>query len=161
MTPTANHRIIGARPRPRINRAGTRALRRPAIAAIGLAFAGLALPGCGSTGPEITAGPYEGPPIEVISRDGVYHLEVQSPSPGWDVTFDRSVQKADERRLFLSLRRPNPAFVYAQVIVEQLVRTDVSVPEDVSAYARVLDYEQDEEGVPYQPVPQDTAGDGN
>ncbi len=160
MTPTARHRIIGAPPRPRITRA-RRPFRPPlAIATIGLAFVTLALPGCGSSGPAIATGAYEGPPIEVVTRDGVYHLKVESPSPGWDVTFDRSVQKADERRLFVSLRRPNPAFVYAPVIVEQLVRTDVLAPEDVSAYARVLEYEQAKEGVPYRPV-EGGAGDGN
>lgn len=160
MTPIARHRIIGAPPRPRTNRTWRRRSPPLTIATIGLAFAALALPGCGSSGPEIATGMYAGPPIEVVARDGVYHLKVESPSPGWDVTFDRSVQRADERRLFVSLRRPNPAFVYAQVIVEQLVRTDVAAPEDVSAYARVLAYEQDQEGVPYKPV-QGNTGDGN
>jgi hypothetical protein len=112
------------------------------------------LGGCGAGGPKVAGGPFAGPTSELVTRDGWYTLRVESPTPGWTITYDRSQAGADERRLFFTLRRPNPEFLYAAVIVEQLVRTDVPAGQTVAVYARILDFTQDADGVAYRRVPE-------
>ena len=130
--------------------------------AAGLALAAMViLGGCGSGGPKVAGDAFTGPASELVTRDGWYTLRVESPTPGWTITYDRSQAGADERRLFFTLRRPNPEFLYAAVIVEQLVRTDVTAGQTVAVYARVLDYTQDAGGMAYRRVPEPEPDDAD
>lgn len=88
---------------------------------------------------------YDGPVIDAIADDGVYTVRVQSPTPGWEVEIEGTERLADERRVFVSLTRPNPQFVYPAVIVEQLVRTRVPTTEPIGLYARVLEFRGEDE----------------
>jgi len=83
---------------------------------------------------------YSGPRIDLVVSDDVKTIRVESPSPGWDVTLDGTERRADSRRLFVTLRRPNPQFVYPTVVVDQLVRTDSPPSEPATLFARVLEY---------------------
>ncbi|MEM7623794.1 MAG: hypothetical protein AAF235_11410, partial [Planctomycetota bacterium] len=70
-------------------------------------------------------------------------VRVQSPTPGWDIGLDGTARRADERRVFLTLLRPDPQYLYPAVIVEQLVRTSVGSDESIAVYARILEFGED------------------
>jgi hypothetical protein len=119
---------------------------------LGLLAAAPALPGCGS-GPEIGGSVYRGPSLSVDSSGDRHVVVAQAPSPGWDASIDHRRRAVDETRVFVTLRRPNPAAVYPQVIVEQRLKTGVRTSEPIGVYARELDFGT-EDGKPYQPVEQ-------
>ena len=61
-----------------------------------------------------------------------------APTPGWGVGVDRVVEAFKQRDIFVTIQPPDPTYLYAQVIVEQRVMTNV--PGDIAArlFARVL-----------------------
>ena len=132
----------------RLSRIGSSVVRGlkasvPAIACL----IGAGCVGTGSQGRtfDVDAGAFVGPAMHVLAEGGVHTVRVQSPTPGWDVSLDGTERTADERRLFLTLRKPDPQYLYAAVIVEQLVRTEVGTDETVAIYARVLEFAGDDD----------------
>ena len=120
-----------------------RGARRIAGGVLGLAL--LVGGGCQSTAP------YAGPPIAAIVLDDVYAVRVNAPTPGWEVSLDRTERTADARRLYLTLTEPNPEFLYATVIVEQVIATEVGSSENVELFGRVRAY-GDTDDLPYGAV---------
>ena len=105
---------------------------------------GLALSGCAS-GPRInTERPYAGPAISVDSSRRVHHLVMEAPTPGWQLTIDRTVEHEGIQRVFATARRPNPINIYAQVIVTQQVATVIPSTQPLEAFVRVLDFDAED-----------------
>jgi len=118
----------------------------PALrAASFIAFATLTglLIGCRShpAVPDTTEAPFAGPAITIDSSADTHILAVDSPSPGWAFTLDRVLEAHGHRRAFVSLRRPNPGYLMAQVIVTQRLSTGVRTDKQVRVLARFLDYD--------------------
>jgi hypothetical protein len=120
-----------------------------AIAAL-TAPAALVAPGCsllpwGNNDVSITAPNPEVPPIRLDQTGGAggRHLVVmQVPTGGWTVTIDRAEVTPDGRRIFVTARRPDPAFMHTQAFVELRALSEVPVDTRVEVVARVLDRHQ-------------------
>ncbi|MAY73212.1 MAG: hypothetical protein CMJ31_00530 [Phycisphaerae bacterium] len=116
-------------------------MRFTALGGLGLGLA-LSLAGCDSPIETTAATPYGGPPLDLTSSGPWHVIEAQAPSPGWKIDFEHSRPGPDAQEVFITVRRPDPQFVYPQVIVDQLVSTDVRTSEPIEIYARVVPHDQ-------------------
>jgi hypothetical protein len=83
---------------------------------------------------------YVGPSVTIDSAGEQHVVVIESPSPGWEVRLDR-VSEAERRKdVFVTLRRPDPRFVYAMVVGRQHLATTVDVRQAVQVCVRVLDF---------------------
>ena len=79
------------------------------------------------------------PPIKVVSLNGKTMLIMQAPHSGWAIGFDRDELVAHGVRLMITVRRPDPSFMYPQAIVEKNLLTQIDADESLEIYARILD----------------------
>ena len=132
------------------------ASRRPLHARIALvALLGVSLQiGCWarqSVNPEVR-GRYHGPPLVLTPGTAGHDVVFTAPTPGWSISLDRSVERFERREIFVTLRRPNPAYSYAQVTVEQRLATGAPTSTTVALFARVIAFEAHAKHVPYEEV---------
>lgn len=120
---------------------------------LGVIAAGVLLGGCWSSPTVLDDAAFVGPPVARSVAEGRHLLIVQSPTPGWGATIDRTEPRLDEDLVFLTLQRPDPGALYAQAVVEQRVLTDVISTRPVRVYARVIDFAQRKSLPPYRPLP--------
>lgn len=116
------------------------------VAGVLLAGASVCAAGCfGSGGPTIKpeGTPYRGPAVSLIEAGGQHQVVVSAPSAGWTVTMDRRAQTRDATRVFVTIRRPDPAMLYAQQMVEQRLATGVASDEPIELLVRVVDFDAD------------------
>jgi len=99
--------------------------------------------------PDVTSGPYTGPGMALDSSAAEYAVVVQAPTPGWVVGLDRVAEQYRHHAVFITLRRPNPGYLYPQVIVEQRIATTVPTTGAVKVYARILDPDTRDSKAPY------------
>jgi hypothetical protein len=99
--------------------------------------------------PDVSKDTYLGPPVWLDGSGSTYIVATQSPSPGWVATLDRVADQYRHKVVFVSLRRPNPAYYYPQVQVEQRIGTSVLTPEAVKVYVRVLAFDEHAGGQAY------------
>ncbi|MCL4221478.1 MAG: hypothetical protein KJZ65_08905 [Phycisphaerales bacterium] len=114
---------------------------------------GLALGGCWSSPTVLDDAAFTGPPVTQSVAEGRHLLIVQSPTPGWKVTIDRTDPRLDEDLVFMTLERPDPGALYAQVVTEQRVLTNVVQTRPIRVYARVVEFAQRKNFPPYRPLP--------
>jgi hypothetical protein len=81
--------------------------------------------------PQTTSGAYVGPPLSLVQEEGATLILFAAPSPGWAVALDQVVEAFKRRDAFVTIRLPDPAYAYAQVVVEQRVVT--TIPQDLTA----------------------------
>lgn len=96
--------------------------------------------GCGG-GPReftISSETYRGPELAIQSKPQQHVVIMQAPTPGWIFTFDASRPQFGFTDVFLTITRPNPAFVYSQAVVTQEVGTEIDVNQPIVVYARIL-----------------------
>ncbi len=125
-------------------------------ARIGLAVAacalGVALAGCGGRAirTDVTM---SRPPMRLAEAEGRVLVVMEAPHAGWRVEFVRS-EKAPRgvKHILLNVRRPDPAFFYPQVVVQERVITDVDAGTEVEVFARIIDHDAADPGVPYDRV---------
>ncbi|MEZ6241938.1 MAG: hypothetical protein R3B57_02750 [Phycisphaerales bacterium] len=93
------------------------------------------------------------PRMWLDEAEGKALVVMEAPSPGWRLEFDHS-EKAPRgtRRVLLSARRPDPAFFYPQMVVEQHVITDVDAGMKIEVFARVIDHDAKHPDTPYDRV---------
>jgi hypothetical protein len=99
--------------------------------------------------PETSSDRYLGPPMALDTSAAQHMVVLQAPTPGWVATLDRVAEQYRHQAVFVTLRRPNPGFLYPQVIVEQRVATTVPSASPVKVYARVLAPEKKDSSAPY------------
>src|SRR5262245_56465769 len=99
--------------------------------------------------PDVSKDTYLGPPVALDGSGQSYVVVGKSPSPGWVATLDRVADQYRHKAVFVSLRRPNPAYYYPQVQVEQRIGTSVLTPETVKVYVRILAFDESAGGQPY------------
>tara|TARA_R110002073_G_scaffold299270_2_gene466257 strand:+ start:65932 stop:66384 length:453 start_codon:yes stop_codon:yes gene_type:complete len=92
------------------------------------------------------------PPIRAQILNNQHMLMMQAPNPGWAFTIDKDEQLKDQVRLYITIRRPDPAFAYPQVIVEKSLLTDIHDRHTMEVYARVLDANEKSDNRGYQPL---------
>ena len=82
-----------------------------------------------------------------------FHLLVmQAPSPGWSVRLDSTERTPDGKRVYLTIREPDPAYVYTQQIVLMRVLTNVRLDTDIQVVGRMLEYDEKSKRKGYAPV---------
>lgn len=117
----------------------TRAPMMAVAAAIGVVL----LPACSEPG--LTAEPYRGPQLSLRSFNDKHAAVMTAPSKGWRVQLDRTLPTIDGEDIYLTITRPDPQFVYPQVIVEQQVLTDLDATIPARIAARVKGVRDDSE----------------
>ncbi|MFN9992794.1 MAG: hypothetical protein ACK54H_05555 [Phycisphaerales bacterium] len=102
----------------------------------------LAQSGCWSDSslPELSPEPYSGPALSLEAVGGNYLVVLNAPTPGYSMLIDRSEQERAYREIFVTVRKPNPQFAYAQMMVTQRAATGVDTKQGVKVYARFLDH---------------------
>jgi hypothetical protein len=86
---------------------------------------------------------YRGPYIDAEPVGGAYQLTCYAPSAGWGFEVDREVFiPATLREVYVTVRRPDPNQMHAQMIVEHVARTDLNTLGPLFVYARVVDAAQ-------------------
>lgn len=91
--------------------------------------------------PETDPRPFTGPDISIDSSGLEHVLVALLPNPGYRFTLDWTGESFNRRDLFVTFRRPNPAVMYPQVIVEQRLATGVKSQVPIAAYARLIDFD--------------------
>lgn len=110
------------------------------------------LAGCWSRATVLEDAAFAGPPTSQSVAEGRHLLIVESPSPGWNITIDRTEPRLNEDHVFMTMQRPDPGALYAQVIVEQRLLTNVPETRPIRVYARVVDFAQRKNLPPYRPL---------
>lgn len=81
-------------------------------------------------------------------RNGLLSLVFQCPTPGWQARFDQALADVGTTRVFVTMTRPSPLFVYAQVVTRQEVGTPVPAGSPVEVFVRLADSDQKESDLP-------------
>ena len=102
----------------------------------------------GSTRGEI-ASSYEGPAVRVEDVAGAQQVVVESPSPGWAVSLDDVRDGSVRSEVRITMTRPNPQFLYPQMIVTQRIATGLAAGSPVLVGVRIVGFGQATDGVPY------------
>jgi hypothetical protein len=122
------------------------------IAGGGLLLLSAALPGCGSEKAQLvtSAEPYQGPPLSMDSS-GPQHIAIlAAPTSGWAAQLDQTRRQLGSMDVFITARKPNPAFAQTQTVVQHRIATSVPATEDATVYLRVLEFNQDPAKEPYR-----------
>ncbi len=116
-----------------------------------LAFAACLLGGCASPvrPPERTSDAYQGPTISVDSAGTEHIIVVQAPTGGWDIRLDRLLDGPGYTEAFVTLRKPNPLFVNAQVVVTHRLASKIGTTVPCRILARVKDYDDEDPDTAY------------
>lgn len=89
------------------------------------------------------------PPIKVETLDDHYMLIMQAPNSGWSIAIDKDERIAFGMRLFVTVRRPDPAFMYPQAIVDKRMLSTVRTDSSLEVYVRLLDADEKTKGRGY------------
>lgn len=95
------------------------------------------LGGCGGRGPVPGAEPYAGPALSIDTTRATYTIVLEAPTPGWTMETVATRQLFERREVYVLLRRPNPVYLYPQVVVTQHLGTDVRTDMPMDLYAAV------------------------
>ena len=98
--------------------------------------------GGGKALPVVSVDPYVGPPVSLDGSGETYTVIARTPTPGWVATLDRVVEQYRRKDIYVTLRRPNPAYYYAQNQVDQQLGTSVLSADAVTLYVRILDHDE-------------------
>ncbi len=108
--------------------------------------------GCASAPPPpvVDLLPYRGPPVVMGFKGNIHLAIISAPTPGWVPGLDRVMDGPGARDVFISMREPNPAFLRAQVTVDQNIATSVPLAESVRVHVRTLRWDEEvDEDTPY------------
>ena len=79
------------------------------------------------------------PPVMIDAASGRHLVVMRVPTGGWTLTIDKSEIMPDGQRVFVTARRPDPAFMHTQAFVNLRALTQVPVETNIEVVARVLD----------------------
>ncbi len=92
-------------------------------------------------------------PLIMLEENDTHHLVVmQAPSPGWSIRLDATERTPSGKRVFVTLRRPDPAYEYPQQIVQMNVLTSVRLESDIDVVGRLLEHDERTKDKGYAPV---------
>tara|TARA_R110002072_G_scaffold100403_2_gene221049 strand:+ start:756 stop:1208 length:453 start_codon:yes stop_codon:yes gene_type:complete len=93
------------------------------------------------------------PPM-MVEEGEIRHLVVmQAPSPGWSIRLDATERTPIGKRVFVTIRKPDPAYQYTQQIVLMRVLTSVRLDSEIEVVGRLLEHDEKTKGRGYAPVP--------
>jgi hypothetical protein len=73
-----------------------------------------------------------------------------APTGGWAAQLDHTRRQLGGMDVFITARRPNPAFLHTQALVEHRIATSVPTTDNASLYLRIVEFNQEPESVPYR-----------
>ena len=100
----------------------------------------------------VSTDPYQGPPLSVQTRSGQHVVVLTAPTSGWQFTLDATRQIYQRTNVFVTLVRPNPAWIFTEAQVEQEAATAVDPAQSIQVYARVLPYGTEPGTQSYKPA---------
>jgi len=89
------------------------------------------------------------PPIMLDTLNEHYLLIMRAPSSGWSIEIDKDERIATGMRVFVTVRRPDPTFLYPQAIVNKRLLTEIRTDSSLEIYARLLDAHEETKGRGY------------
>jgi hypothetical protein len=119
-----------------------------------LLVAAITLPGCSIFGPsersfERSTERYSGPSVSITAIDSEHHVVVTAQSPGFAIHREGSQDTIEGVDVFITIRRPDPAFQYPQVMVDQTLATGVATTEPMRVFVRTLRHDDTDSERPY------------
>lgn len=119
-----------------------------------LAAASVQMIGCSSTSgpPPASDVPFAGPPISLETSNGRHVVVVQAPAAGWMLEQDSTQEQQSRWDVYITLRQPDPRFLYTQQVVTLRATTDVRQAEAIRVLARVVPFEDHENTLPHHPA---------
>lgn len=128
-------------PRPRRRPRGSARFLAPAAALFATTLLCVALPaGCRSRTPTLRLSEhtlYSGPEIRLDSTGPVHALVLDAPSPGYAFELSGGRDRLGGRDVAVTVREPNPEFLYPAVMVQLRVTTGVETNQGIRVFARV------------------------
>ena len=82
------------------------------------------------------------PAMSVRELDGRKLLVMQAPSPGWSIRIDATDRTPEGKRVFVTIRKPDPAFQYTQQIVLMRALTSVRANTEIEIAGRLLEHNE-------------------
>jgi len=125
----------------------------PALAAL-LLVTSVQIIGCGSTQgpPPPSDAAFQGPPVSIEQVNAKHIVVVQAPSAGWTVERDATQEQQKRWDVYITLREPDPRFMYTQAVVSLRVATDVRAAEAIRVLARVVPFGDTSNESPHHPA---------
>lgn len=96
--------------------------------------------------PEIRPEPFTSPQVGVDSSGGEQVVLIRAPEPGWMPKLDVVLDGYHCREAYITLRRPNPAMLRAQMMVDQRIATGVGAGTAIKVYVRAVSFDGKAEG---------------
>jgi hypothetical protein len=94
----------------------------------------------------------QAPPVALRANQTHHMLVFQAPNPGWTIRLDETDRTPEGKRVFVTIRRPDPLLQYTQQIVTKRLLTQVELETPIEIYARVLDANERAKKQPYAPL---------
>lgn len=98
--------------------------------------------GCGGSGPRIIRESFQGPNLTIESAGSTHKVILAAPSSGWNLTLNAVRPGFERADVFITITRPDPAYMHAQSIVMQHLDTGVANSTEIHLFARELEYGQ-------------------
>lgn len=92
------------------------------------------------------------PPVWLETLGDNHMLVMQAPNPGWSYRLDRDDRGRDGWTVWITIRRPDPAFMYPQRIVEKRLLTQVESDQPLRVRARLLEHNENGTSDQYAPL---------
>ncbi len=132
---------------------GVPALTIPGLAAL-LLVASVQIIGCGSTQgpPPPSDAAFQGPPVSIEQANSKHVVVVQAPSAGWTLERDATQEQQKRWDVYITIRQPDPRFIYTQQVVSLRATTDVRATEAIRVLARVVPFADTSNESPHHPA---------
>lgn len=92
------------------------------------------------------------PPIMVETLSEHYLIVMRAPNSGWDIQIEKNERIKDGVRLYVTVRRPDPGFMYPQAIVDKRVLTQIRTDNIIEIAGRLLDTHETTKGKGFAPI---------
>ncbi len=103
--------------------------------------------------PQKAAEHYSGPPLSIESTPPQYRVILTAPTGGWSFRLDQTRRAFDHTDVFVTLTRPDPAYMQTQAQVRQEAGTEIDPSQPITLYARILPHDAKPDTQAYYPVP--------
>lgn len=84
----------------------------------------------------------QAPPVRMESLGGLHMLVMQAPNPGWTYQIDRDDIDREGWVIWVTIRKPDPAFMYPQRVVDKRLLTQIEAAKNLHVMARVLEHNE-------------------
>ncbi len=94
----------------------------------------------------------DAPPVKGEILEERHLLVMQAPNPGWVIELDRDTRDRDGWVVYITIREPDPGFMYPQRIIEKRLLTEVEANQSMRVMARLLTHTEKGEQDDYAPL---------